>query len=192
MFNANLVPVGDDQVPVIEQTVELVRNFNKLYGKTLVEPKPLLSQIPRLPGTDGKNKMSKSLNNAIYLSDNNDIVAKKVEMMFTDPNHIRAEDPGTIEGNTVFTYLEAFDPDKSGLDDLKMRYRRGGVGDRAVKHRLIEILQEFLEPIRQRRAMYAGSSTEVMRILKNGTDEAYEVAAQTLARVRKAMKIDYF
>jgi tryptophanyl-tRNA synthetase len=191
-FKAHLVPVGEDQKPMIEQTVEIVRSFNRIYGEVLVEPEALIPQIARLPGTDGQAKMGKSLGNAIYLSDPADVVAKKVRGMFTDPKHLRVEDPGTVEGNPVFTYLDAFDPDTEKVQGLKEHYQRGGLGDTVVKKRLAEVLEAFLGPIRKRREDYAKDPAEVMRLLKEGTDRARQVTASTLAQVRKAMHLDYW
>ena len=191
-FKAHLVPVGEDQKPMIEQTVELVRSFNRTYSEVLVEPEALIPQIARLPGTDGQAKMGKSLGNAIYLSDPADVVAKKVKGMFTDPKHLRVEDPGTVEGNPVFTYLDAFDTDTEKVQGLKDHYRRGGLGDSVVKKRLLEVLEGFLGPIRKRREDFAKDPAEVMRLLKDGTDRAREVTARTLADVRKAMHLDYW
>jgi len=191
-FKADLVPVGSDQLPMIEQTVEIVRAFNRTYHRAvLVEPKPLLSSVPRLPGTDGKGKMSKSLGNAIYLGDSADAVSDKVKKMFTDPGHLRVEDPGVVEGNPVFSYLDAFDPDLSGLDAMKKHYRKGGLGDMAVKRRLLEVLQPALEPIRERRRLVAADPGQVMELLLDGSRKARAVAAQTLDEVRKAMHLDY-
>ncbi len=192
-FKADLVPVGEDQLPMIEQTTEIVRSFNRTYScEVLVEPKGLLSKISRLPGTDGKGKMSKSLDNAIYLSDSVDTIRTKVMSMYTDPNHLRVQDPGTVEGNPVFAYLEAFDPDEAKLEEMKAHYRRGGLGDTTVKRHLIEVLLTVLNPIRERREQFAKDAGEVMRILRKGTDDARTVAGQTLSEVRKAMRIDYF
>lgn len=191
-FKADLVPVGSDQLPMLEQSSELARAFNRTYSASvLVEPKPLLSSVPRLPGTDGKGKMSKSLGNAIYLGDSADVVREKVKQMYTDPGHIRAEDPGRVEGNPVFSYLEAFDPDAAGLEELKAHYRRGGLGDSAVKRRLVEVLLAELEPVRQRRLVYAAEPGAVMNVLKEGSRVAREVAAGTLREVRQAMRLDY-
>lgn len=191
-FGANLVPVGEDQLPMIEQTVEIVRTFNRIYGNTLVEPKALLSEVKRLPGIEGKSKMSKSLKNAIYLSDTDQEIAAKVKKMFTDPGHVRTEDAGRIKDNTVFIYLDAFDPDQTGLQRLKDGYRRGGVPDSTTKARLTEVLQSLIRPIRERRKEYADDFGEVNRVLREGTKKAREVAAKTLSDVRKAMRIDYF
>jgi len=191
-FRADLVPVGVDQLPMIEQTVEIVKKFNKIYKPVLVEPKSLVSKISRLPGIDGKEKMGKSLGNAINLSDSSDVVAKKVMSMYTDPRHIHVEDPGKVEGNIVFTYLEAFDPDKKTVEELKRQYRRGGLGDVAIKKRLIEVLENFLSPIRKKRAKFAKNPKAVMKILEEGTKKARIITSQTLDEVRRAMKLDYF
>ena len=203
-FRATTVPVGEDQEPMIEQTREIVHKFNAVYGETLVEPEILLpdnAACLRLPGTDGKAKMSKSLNNCIYLSDTADEVKKKVMGMYTDPDHLRVEDPGKIEGNTVFTYLDAFSrpehfakylPEYSSLEELKAHYRRGGLGDVKVKKLLIAVLNETLDPIRERRRYYEGRIGEVYEILRKGSEKARVTAAATLAEVRAAMKIDYF
>ena len=191
-FKADLVPVGSDQLPMLEQSSEIARAFNRTYGSpVLIEPKPLLSSVPRLPGTDGKGKMSKSLGNAIYLGESADTLREKVRQMYTDPNHLRAEDPGTVEGNPVFSYLDAFDTDQAGLEELKSHYRRGGVGDMAVKRRLTEVLLAELEPIRERRAVVAADPAQVMEMLQEGSRAARAVAARTLAEVRKAMRLDY-
>jgi len=191
-FKANLVPVGEDQLPMIEQTREIVRSFNKIYKPVLVEPKALVSKVPRLPGTDGKNKMGKSLGNAIYLSDSSAVMAKKVMGMFTDPGHIHAHEPGKIEGNPVFSYLDAFDSDTKKVEELKKRYQKGGLGDVEVKKYLIEVLEKFLKPIRKKREELARNPKEVMKILKQGTEKGRKVATQTLKEVRQAMHLDYF
>jgi tryptophanyl-tRNA synthetase len=192
-FKADLVPVGSDQLPMVEQTVEIVRSFNHTYDcSVLVEPEPLLTNVPRLPGTDGKGKMSKSLGNAIYLCDSNDTVRDKVKKMYTDPGHLHVDDPGTVEGNPVFSYLDAFDPDKPGLDTMKERYRRGGLGDTVVKQRLIEVLLAELEPIRRRRSEYGRDREFVMGMLLEGSGTAEAVAARTVGEIRKAMGLDYF
>ena len=203
-FKATTVPVGEDQEPMIEQTREIVHKFNSVYGETLVMPGILLpdnAACLRLPGTDGKAKMSKSLGNCIYLSDSADEVKKKVMGMYTDPDHLRVEDPGKVEGNTVFTYLDAFSrpehfqrylPDYASLDELKAHYRRGGLGDVKVKKFLIAVLNETLEPIRERRKQYEGRIEEVYEILRKGSEHARATAAQTLGEVRHAMRIDYF
>jgi len=203
-FKATTVPAGEDQEPMIEQTREIVHKFNSVYGPTLVEPEILLpdnAACMRLPGTDGKAKMSKSLGNCIYLSDTADEVKKKVMGMYTDPDHLRVEDPGKVEGNTVFTYLDAFCrpehfakylPEYESLDALKAHYRRGGLGDVKVKRLLIAVLNETLDPIRARRKEYEGRIEEVYRILEEGSLRARATAARTLAEVRGAMRIDYF
>lgn len=203
-FKATTVPVGEDQMPMLEQTREIVHKFNSVYGDTLVMPDIMLPDnkaCMRLPGTDGKAKMSKSLGNCIYLSDPADVVKKKVMSMFTDPNHLRVEDPGCIEGNTVFQYLDAFCkdeqferylPDYANLDELKAHYQRGGLGDVKVKKFLNNVLQEELEPIRKRRAEYEKDIAGVYEVLRKGTEEARAVAAETLADVKRAMKINYF
>lgn len=191
-FKATVVPVGDDQIPMIEQTVEIVRKFNRLYNTdVLVEPQVVPAVFARLPGIDGKAKMSKSLNNAIFLSDTPDELTKKVKSMYTDPGHLRVEDPGKVEGNPVFTYLDAFGKDKAKIEELKAHYARGGLGDSVVKKYLLEVLLEFLEPIRKKREEFAKEPAEVMRILFKGTEVANEVAHQTLMEVRQAMGIDY-
>lgn len=192
-FKADLVPVGEDQLPMIEQTNEIVRSFNHIYKcSVLVEAKALLSKVPRLLGTDGKGKMSKSLGNVISLSDSTDEVRQKVKTMYTDPKHLRVEDPGTVEGNPVFAYLDAFDPDKEVLEATKDHYRRGGLGDVAVKRRLLEVLSAELDPIRVRREEFARDPEHVIRVLREGTEAAREIASQTISEVRKAMRIDYF
>lgn len=203
-FKATTVPVGEDQEPMVEQTREIVRKFNSVYGEALVEPEILLPDNKaclRLPGTDGKAKMSKSLGNCIYLSDSEEEVKKKVMSMFTDPNHIQVSDPGEVEGNTVFTYLDAFCkdedfqkylPDYKNLDELKDHYRRGGLGDVKVKRFLNSVLQAELEPIRQRRKEYEANIPYVYHILKEGSEKAESVAAETLRGVKEAMKINYF
>lgn len=192
-FKATVVPVGDDQIPMIEQTVEIVRKFNRLYKTdVLVEPQVVSSILARLPGIDGKAKMSKSLNNAIYLSDSPDQVMKKVKSMYTDPNHLKVEDPGKVEGNPVFTYLDAFGKEKTKIEELKAHYSRGGLGDSVVKKYLLEVLLEFLEPIRKKREEYAKDPSQAMAILRKGTEAANQVAEKTLAEVRQAMGIDYF
>ena len=203
-FKATHVPVGEDQEPMIEQTREIVRKFNSIYGDVLVEPKIVLPDndaCMRLPGTDGKAKMSKSLNNCIYLSDTEEDVKQKVMMMFTDPDHIKISDPGKIEGNTVFTYLDAFCekdsfekflPEYNDLDELKDHYRRGGLGDVKIKRFLNSVLQEELEPIRNRRHIYEQHIDEVHTTLKKGTEEARKLASRTLDEVKDAMKINYF
>ncbi|WP_276855396.1 tryptophan--tRNA ligase [Enterocloster lavalensis] len=203
-FKATTVPVGEDQAPMIEQTREIVHKFNSVYGETLVEPDILLPDNKaclRLPGIDGKAKMSKSLGNCIYLSDTEDEVKKKIMSMFTDPNHLRVEDPGRVEGNPVFIYLDAFCrdehfakylPDYRNLDELKAHYTRGGLGDVKVKCFLNSVLQEELEPIRQRRKEIAKDIPAVYRILEEGSKKARAKASETLADMKRAMKINYF
>ncbi len=203
-FKATTVPVGEDQAPMIELTREIVQRFNNVYGPTLVEPEILLPEncaCLRLPGTDGKAKMSKSLGNCIYLSDTAKEVAKKVKGMYTDPLHLNITDPGHLEGNCPFIYLDAlshgdqinrFNPDFASLDDLKTRYQQGGVGDGTVKKILINVLEEELAPIRERRAAYEKDIPAVFDILRRGSEAAREVAAQTLDDVRRSMRIDYF
>lgn len=186
-FRAQLVPVGDDQLPMIEQTREIVRRFGALYAPVLVEPKEMLSPVPRLPGLDGQAKMSKSLGNAILLKDSADEVARKVMGMYTDPGHLRASDPGRVEGNPVFTFLDAFDPDPARVQALKDHYRAGGLGDVKVKKHLIDVLDTVLSPIRERRAEYGRDPDTVLRFVTEGTARGREVAAQTLSDVRRAM-----
>ena len=203
-FRATAVPVGEDQLPMLEQCREIVHSFNATYGDTLVEPQVILPQNKaclRLPGTDGKAKMSKSLGNCIYLSDEPEDIKKKVMSMYTDPDHVRVEDPGKIEGNTVFTYLDAFSteehfakflPDYANLDELKAHYQRGGLGDVKVKKFLNNVLQDVLEPIRERRHYWEQRIPEVYEILRAGSKEAEAAAAATLHDVREAMRINYF
>jgi len=192
-FKANLVPVGADQLPMIEQTNEIVRKFNRIYASnTLVECEALVSNTGRLPGIDGKAKMSKSLDNAIYLSDSPEIIEQKVMNMYTDPNHIHVGDPGKIEGNTVFAYLDIFDTDKAEIQSLKEQYTRGGLGDVVLKRRLNDILQTLLKPISEKREELAKEPDKVMAILKAGTEKARKVTNQTLIEVKSAMKLDYF
>ena len=203
-FKATTVPVGEDKAPMIEQTREIVHKFNSVYGDTLVEPDILLPDNKaclRLPGIDGKAKMSKSLGNCIYLSDSEDEIKKKIMSMFTDPNHLRVEDPGQVEGNPVFIYLDAFCrdehfetylPDYKNLDELKAHYTRGGLGDVKVKRFLNSVLQDELRPIRERRKEIARDIPAVYRILEEGSRKAEQKAAQTLAEMKRAMKINYF
>lgn len=190
--NADLVPVGADQLPMIEQTREIVRKFNSLYGNTLVEPEALVGEVARLPGTDGKAKMSKSLGNCIYLSDPKEEVERKIMGMYTDPKRIHPTDPGTVEGNPVFIYHDAFNPNKKEVEDFKKRYKEGTIGDVEVKKRLSEVINDLLEPMRERRKEYEAKPEEVEKILKDGTARTQEVAKETMRKVRKAMKIDYF
>ncbi len=203
-FKATTVPVGDDQLPMIEQTREIVHKFNTVYAPVLVEPAALLQENEarrRLPGTDGKAKMSKSLGNCIYLADSADDVRTKIMSMYTDPLHLQVSDPGHLEGNTVFTYLDAFCrpehfdrylPDYADLDELKAHYQRGGLGDVKVKRFLINIMQEVLEPIRNRRKELEKDIPAIYEILRKGSEEARETAARTLAEVKSAMRIQYF
>ncbi len=191
-FKADLVPVGGDQLPMIEQTNEIVRRFNYIYKtNALIECEALVSDIERLPGTDGQAKMSKSLDNSIYISDTADEIARKVKGMYTDPSHIRVEDPGKVEGNPVFTYLDAFDDDQEKVKELKEHYQRGGLGDVAVKQRLTDILVSTFEPVRQKRVEFEQDKDAVMKMLFDGTKKAREVAAKTLADVKKAMLLEY-
>lgn len=203
-FKATTVPVGEDQLPMLEQTKEIVRKFNAVYGETLVEPDILLPDNQaclRLPGIDGKAKMSKSLGNCIYLSDTAEDVRKKIMSMYTDPNHLKVTDPGTIEGNTVFTYLDAFCtdehfakylPEYENLDQLKAHYQRGGLGDVKVKKFLNKVMEEELAPIRARRKEWEQRIPEVYEILENGSKKAQAIAAETLTEVKRAMRINYF
>ena len=204
LFKATTVPAGEDQEPMLEVTRELARRFNQVYAPVLVEPNILLPEnltARRLPGTDGKEKMSKSLGNCIYLSDSAEDVWQKVRSMYTDPEHVNLNDPGHVEGNAVFTYLDAFScdedfkefwPEYQNLDELKDHYRRGGLGDMKCKKFLNQVLNKFLEPMRERRAEFEKDIPEIYNILKKGTEQAREVGAQTMDEVRKAMRINYF
>lgn len=204
LFDSNIVPVGEDQEPMLEQAREIARSFNHIYGETFVEPKAVLPEAKiarRMPGIDGGAKMSKSLGNAIYLADDKKTVKKKVMSMYTDPNHINIEDPGKVEGNIVFTYLDVFSkpehfkeflPDYENLDALKDHYRRGGLGDVKVKKFLIKVLEDELEPIRQRRAIYEKDLGQVFKILEEGTAKAREAGREKVEEVKKAMGINYF
>jgi tryptophanyl-tRNA synthetase len=191
IFKAELVPVGEDQLPMIEQAREIVRRFNSLYAKVLVEPRAMLGQMARLPGTDGGAKMSKSLGNCIYLGDPSEAVRKRVMSMFTDPTRIHPTDPGHVEGNPVFTYHDAFNPDKAEVDELKERYRKGTVGDVEVKQKLFNALEAFLRPIRERRAEFAAKPARVREIIMEGTRKGRMVARATMDEVRAAMKLNY-
>ncbi len=203
-FKASIVPVGDDQLPMIEQTREIVRSFNRIYGDVLVEPKELLPEnevCMRLPGTDGNAKMSKSLGNCIYLSDSYEELKMKVMGMYTDPLHLKVEDPGHVKGNTVFTYLDAFASDEDfakyypefkNLDELKKAYEHGGIGDVKIKKFLLQILDDFLKPVREKRKYYEEHLDEVYDILKEGTMYAHSLAKETLEEVKNAMKLNYF
>ena len=202
-FDADLVPVGEDQAPILEQDIEIVRTFNSIYGKTLKEPKQLTPEnvCKRLPGIDGKNKMSKSLGNCIYLSDTPEEVTKKVMTMYTDPNHIRVEDPGDTKNNPVFMYLEAFSTDEhfdkylpefKNLEDLKTHYEQGGVGDVKIKKFLANVLNDVLTPIREKRAIYENNIEAVYKMLEEGSKKARAKSEEVLTRVRKAIGVEYF
>ena len=202
-FKANIIPVGNDQLPMLEQTNEIVSSFNRIYGETLVPCKAMLNEnkiAQRLPGLDGNAKMSKSLNNGIYLSDPSDVIYKKVMSMYTDPNHIKVEDPGKVEGNMVFTYLDVFSSDEQiskyseyrTLDEMKKAYEKGGLGDVKIKKVLYNVLEEILSPIREKRKYYEEHLDEVYSILKEGTTKANEKANKTLKEVKKAIMIDFF
>jgi tryptophanyl-tRNA synthetase len=191
IFKAELVPVGEDQLPMIEQTREIVRRFNSLYKKVLVEPRAMLGQMARLPGTDGGAKMSKSLGNCIYLGDPTETVRKRVMSMFTDPTRIHPTDPGHVEGNPVFTYHDVFNPDKAEVEELKERYRKGTVGDVEVKQKLFDALDAFLKPIRDRRLEFAAKPATVREIIMEGTRKGRAVAQSTMDGVRAAMKLNY-
>jgi tryptophanyl-tRNA synthetase len=192
VFRADVVPVGEDQLPVLEQTREVVRRFNSIYGEVLIEPKPLLSAFPRLPGIDGQAKMSKSLGNAISLSDDAETVRSKVMRMYTDPTRIHPTDPGHVEGNPVFIYHRAFNTNTEEIADLEERYKAGRVGDVEVKKKLVRALNEFLDPIRERRRIYENNPALVDEILIEGTRRGREEAMRTMELVREAMRIDYF
>ena len=202
-FKANIIPVGNDQLPMLEQTNEIVSSFNRIYGETLVPCKAILNEnkiAQRLPGLDGNAKMSKSLNNGIYLSDPSDVIYKKVMSMYTDPNHIKVEDPGKVEGNMVFTYLDVFSSNEQiskyseykTLDEMKKAYEKGGLGDVKIKKILYNVLEEILSPIREKRRYYEEHLDEVYSILKEGTNKANEKANKTLKEVKKAIMIDFF
>lgn len=203
-FGANIVPVGEDQLPMIEQTREIVRSFNRIYGEVLILPEAVLPESEaslRLPGIDGNAKMSKSLGNGIYLADSKEVVKEKVMSMYTDPNHVRIEDPGSTKNNPVFTYLEAFSseedfelflPEYKNLDELKAHYEKGGLGDVKIKKFLFQVIERILEPIRERRAYYEERIEEVYEILNEGSRKANQKANETLSEVKRAMKINYF
>lgn len=189
-FKADVVPVGDDQLPMIEQTNEIVRKFNRTYNcNVLVEAEAMIPSISRLPGIDGNAKMSKTLNNAIYLKDPSDVLKKKVMSMFTDPNHLRVEDPGKVEGNPVFIYLDAFDSDKEKVAEMKEHYSKGGLGDVVCKRRLLEVLEAFLEPIRQKRKEFEKDPKHVLDLLFKGSEIARKKASNTLKEVKEAMHL---
>lgn len=190
-FGANYVPAGEDQSPMIEQTCEIVRKFNSIYGETLTEPKIILSKTPRLVGTDGKNKMSKSLGNTIYLSDDENEIEKKVMAMFTDPNHLRVSDPGNTKNNPVFAYLDAFGEDKEKISAMKAHYEKGGLGDVTVKKYLNEVLQNMLKPIREKRKKLENNMDYIYKIAYEGTEKARKITNQTLQKVKSHMQIGY-
>jgi tryptophanyl-tRNA synthetase len=192
VVNANLVPVGEDQAPMVELTRDIVIRFNNIYGETLNIPEIKVGHVARLPGTDGKAKMGKSLGNAIYLSDDAKTVEQRVMTMYTDPNRLRATDPGTVEGNPVFTYHDAFNPNKEEVEEMKRLYRIGGIGDVAVKRSLVKALNDFLDPIRERRTQYDTKPEMLREVVMEGTRRARQVGAETMRMVREAMKIDYF
>lgn len=189
---ANLIPVGEDQKPMIEQTNEIVDAFNRLYGDTFPHVKHLLGDTPRLVGIDGNTKMSKSLGNCIYLSDSNEMIEEKVMKMYTDPSHIHVSDPGHVEGNVVFTYLDIFDPAKDEIQKLKEEYEKGGLGDTVIKKRLVTVLQDLITPIREKREYLASDPKKVMEILREGTEHARAVGKETLEEVKKAIHLNYF
>ena len=191
-FQANVIPVGEDQLPMIEQTNEIVRHINRHFEAQLLrECHPLLSKVTRLPGIDGHEKMGKSLNNAIYLKDSSETIERKIMNMYTDPNHLRVDDPGNVEVNTVFKYLDAFDPNIQELQEWKDHYKKGGLGDIKVKRRLNEILQYTLEPIRKRRLMFENDKDEVLNILKKGSEQVRPIAAETLNNLKEAFRLIY-
>ena len=192
-FKAEVVPVGEDQLPILEQTNEIVRRFNRIYNTNILkECKAVLSTVSRLVGTDGNAKMSKSLGNTIYIKDGSDIIKQKVMGMYTDPNHIKVEDPGKVEGNVVFTYLDIFDPNKEELEELKNHYRKGGLGDVKLKRRLIDLIVAKLEPFQAKRKEYEKNMDEVIKIVKKGNEKARERASKTLSEVRKVVGVEYF
>jgi len=191
-FMGQVVPVGEDQKPMIEQTNEVVRKFNSIYGETLVECEAIIPKVGRLCGIDGSSKMSKSLGNGINISDDYETLKKKVFSMYTDPDHIRVEDPGKVEGNVVFTYLDAFGKDKEKIKEMKDHYKKGGLGDMVTKRYLLEVLDEMLTPIREKRKYYEDNKDEVLKILEEGTKRARVVTAETLDKVKDAMGINYF
>jgi tryptophanyl-tRNA synthetase len=192
VVNANLVPVGEDQAPVVELTRDIVIRFNNVYGETLNVPDIMIGPVARLPGTDGKAKMGKSTGNAIFLGDDAKTVERKVMSMYTDPTRLRATDPGHVEGNPVFTYHDAFNPDKEEVEEMKRLYRIGGIGDVAVKRSLLKALNTFLDPIRERRAQYDAQPEMIREIIMEGTRKVRKVGDETMRMVREAMKIDYF
>ena len=191
-FKANTVPVGEDQLPVLEQANEIAHDFNRIYGEVFDKITHITSSTPRLMGIDGNAKMSKSLGNGIYLSDSRAEIEKKVMAMYTDPTHVHVQDPGKVEGNVVFTYLDIFDTNHDEVEQLKEQYKKGGLGDVVIKKRLIDVLDNFLSPIRERRAVYEANPQLVTNILQAGTERARAIAKQTLAEVKNVMKINYF
>ncbi|NCU28128.1 MAG: tryptophan--tRNA ligase [Candidatus Moranbacteria bacterium] len=191
-FRGNLIPVGEDQLPVLEQANEIVIDFNRLYGKTFDKIKNLVGDTPRLMGIDGNAKMGKSLDNAIYLSDTYQEISKKVMSMYTDPNHIHVNDPGDTKNNVVFKYLEIFDPEKDEVEKLKKQYEAGGLGDVVIKKRLIEVMENVIGPIRQKREELAKDPEKIVKILESGTEKARKYAQDTMREVREKIKIDYF
>ncbi len=192
LARADVVPVGKDNVPHVEVTREIARRFNYLYGQVFAEPEALISEVPTLPGIDGQAKMSKSLDNAIFLSDSPDVVRQRVMRMYTDPNRLRATDPGTVEGNPVFIYHDAFNADREEVEDLKARYREGRVGDVEVKKKLVAALESFLGPVRERREHFTAQEGLIEGIIEEGNDAMRAVAAETMARVREAMGLTYY
>lgn len=193
VVRANCVPVGEDQLPMIEQTNEIIRTFHRIYGRNIFpEVEALVPKVSRLPGIDGRAKMSKSLGNAIYLSDSYEDIAHKVHKMYTDPDHVRINDPGKVEGNVVFAYLDVFDPDYEHVQELKSQYQRGGLGDVTLKRRLTQVLEDFIGPIRERRRELEQRPDDVMDILRHGTSCAQEAARDTMEQVRAAMQLNYF
>lgn len=191
-LRSNIIPVGDDQIPQIEQANEIIRKFNSIYGEYFIELKPMLSETKRLVGIDGQAKASKSLNNAIYLSDEDDVIAKKVMSMYTDPTHIKVEDPGKVEGNVVFSYLDIFDDRKDEINELKKQYRKGGLGDVVLKKRLIQVLQDLIGPIRERRRKLEKDKKAILKIVQAGTKKVQAQAKKNMKEMKKVMKIDYF
>ncbi len=191
-LRSNVIPVGEDQLPVIEQANEIVHKFNSVYGEFFTELKPILSDTKRLIGIDGQAKASKSLNNAIYLSDEDDVIAKKVMSMYTDPTHLKVEDPGKVEGNVVFAYLDIFDDRKGEVEELKKQYRKGGLGDVVVKKRLIQVLQDLITPIRERRKKLEKDKKAILKIVQKGTIKVQKQAKKNMLEMKKVMKISYF
>jgi tryptophanyl-tRNA synthetase len=190
--HATMIPVGTDQLPMIEQTNEIADTFNRFYGQTFSHVKAITSDTARLPGLDGKAKMSKSLGNAIYLSDDRDTLSKKVMQMYTDPNHIHVEDPGEVKGNVVFQYLDIFDPNKGEVEELKKQYKKGGLGDVLIKKRLIEVLDALLTPLREKRKYFEKNPELVNKIIEDGVEQVRIIAEASMEDIRKKMKIDYF